>query len=581
MIKGFSHYWTKKQIKTHLSVVKGKTPPTLVIKDVTYLNSMRRQWVTANIWIYEDRIVYIGSDMPESADSVMDAEGKFAVPGYIEHHAHPFQLYNPMTLAAFSAVRGTTTMVGDNLPFFLHLQKDKAFALLDKMQETPMTMLWSARYDSQTELQQENEVFSYANIRSWLDHPYVVQGGELTDWSKVLNGSDDQLLHSMTETKDLRKPIEGHLPGAGKKTLTQMALLGVDGDHEAMTGEDVMARLDSGITASLRSSSIRDDLPDLLDELHELGLNNYDSLMMTTDGSPPHFTKHGMMERLIQTATDHGVPFIDAVHMVTKNVARHFFMDDVLGIIAPGRIASINFLSSKDDPRPVDVLAKGRWVRRDDEPCFPEIDINWSDFGLGPLELDWDLGEKDLHFSMPLGMEMENDVIMKPYQILKDPTGDRLPEDCDEHFMVLIDREGRWNVSTLVKGFAGNIYGFASSFSSAGDILLIGKDKEGIRKAFQRLKEKKGGILLLDEDGTETAVDLPIAGMFSALGMEEGLIDQEAAFREAMQARGYAFGDPVYTLLFFSATHLPYVRITQKGIIDVKKKRVLFPALMR
>lgn len=582
MSKGFSHYWTKKQIKKQLEVVRGTIAPTMVIKEVTYLNSMRKSWKTANIWIYYDRIVYIGDAMPEdvSRTEVVEAAGKYAVPGYIEHHAHPFQLYQPLSLAKFAAERGTTTIIGDNLPFFLHLPKEKALSLLEELQRTPACLLWSARFDPQTELQNGSDIFSYANLHAWLEHPYVVQGGELTDWPRVLNG-DEQMLHSMLETKDKRKPIEGHLPGAGEKTLTQMALLGVDGDHESMSGKDVLARLDAGLTASLRYSSIRPDLPRLLQELQEEGLASYDSLLMTTDGSPPHFMQHGMMEHLIQIALDEGVPFIDAVHMVSWNVAKHFYMDDVIGVLAPGRLAHINILESRENPMPVDVLAKGQWVRRDHVPCFPEKEVDWEAYGFSPFKLDWDLKESDFHFSMPLGLKMENEVIMKPYQIERDLLHEELPAGSDECFMVLLDKQGKWNVATLLKGFANNLHGFASSFSTTGDIILIGKSKQGMRDAFAALKRREGGIILLDKDKKETVVDLPIGGMFSDLEFDSGLVEQEEALRAALTESGYAFSDPIYSLLFFSATHLPYVRITQKGIVDVKKKRVLFPALMR
>jgi adenine deaminase len=582
MGKGFSHYWTKKQIRKQMAAVREEVPPTMIIKDVTYLNSMRKTWLKANIWIYYDRIIYIGGAMPENLEGteIVEAEGKYAVPGYIEHHAHPFQLYQPLSLAKFAAERGTTTIIGDNLPFFLHLPREKALPLLETLQRTPACLLWFARFDPQTEMQNESEIFSYANIHHWLSHPYVVQGGELTDWPRVLKG-DDQMLHSMLETKDLRKPIEGHLPGAGEKTLTQMALLGVDGDHESMTASDVFARLDTGLTASLRYSSIRPDLPNLLRELHEQGLDTYESLLMTTDGSPPHFMKQGMMEHLIQLALNEGVPFIDAVHMVSWNVAKHFYMDDVLGILAPGRLANINLLDSKEDPFPSEVLAKGVWVRRNNTPCFPEIKMDWEEHGFQPLEIEWELKESDFHFSMPLGIEMQNEVIMKPYQIGSNLMVDELPENSDECFMVMIDRNGKWNVSTLLKGFADNLYGFASSFSNTGDIILIGKSKQGMEKAFDALKRNKGGIVVVEEDGKETKVDLAIGGMFSDLQFEEGLVEQEERLRNVLKEKGYKFTDPVYSLLFFSATHLPFVRITQKGIVDVKKKRVLFPALMR
>ncbi|WP_280770351.1 adenine deaminase C-terminal domain-containing protein [Salipaludibacillus daqingensis] len=582
MVKGFSHYWTKKQIREQQAVIQGKVAPTMVIANATYLNSFRKSWVTGNIWIYDDRIVYVGQEMPQNQmdTEVVDASSEFVVPGYIEHHAHPFQLYHPLTLAKYASERGTTTLINDNMPFFFHLYKKKALTLLDDLQETPATMLWWARYDAQTELKNEYDVFADSNLKAWIDHPYVVQGGELTDWAKVLQG-DDHMLHWMLETKDVRKPIEGHFPGAGKKTLSQMALMGVDGDHEAMSGEDVLKRLDVGMTTSLRYSSIRPDLPNILRELHEQGFNHYDRLMMTTDGSPPHFMKKGMMEHLIQLALDEGVPFIDAVNMCTINVATHFHMDDVIGMIAPGRLANLNFLSSKEDPFPTDVLAKGTWVRRKNEPCFPDIRFDWEKYGFTPMELDWDLTRKDFHFSMPLGLEMVNEVIMKPYQIDRDLTCEDLGEKSDECFMMLVDKNGKWLVSTLIKGFAKNIYGFASSFSNTGDIILIGKSKQGLLDAFKLLKEQKGGIVLVDHEDIVAKVSLPIAGLLSDLSMDGGLVEEEESLREALSARGYRYSDPIYSLLFFSATHLPYVRITQKGIFDVKKKRVLFPSIMR
>ncbi|PYZ92249.1 adenosine deaminase [Salipaludibacillus keqinensis] len=582
MVKGFSHYWTKKQIREQQAVIQGKIAPTMVVKNATYLNSFRKCWTEGNIWIHHDRIVYVGQEMPsqQTQTEIVDAESQYVVPGYIEHHAHPFQLYHPLTLAKYASERGTTTLINDNMPFFLHLDKKKALTLLNDLQQTPATMLWWARFDGQTELKNGNDVFADSTMKAWLDHPYVVQGGELTDWPRVLQG-DDHMLHWMLETKDVRKPIEGHLPGAGEKTLAQMMLMGVDGDHESMSGEDVLKRLDAGMTTSLRYSSIRPDLPKILRELHEEEFGNYDRLLMTTDGSPPHFMKKGFMEHLIQLAMDEGVPLIDAIHMCTVNVATHYHMDDVIGMIAPGRLANLNFLRSKEDPFPTDVLAKGTWVRRENRPCFPETSFDWENYGFTPLELNWELTRNDFQFSMPLGLEMVNEVILKPYQINRDLTCEELSEDIDESFMMLIDRNGKWQVSTLLKGFAKGIYGFASSYSSTGDIILIGKSKQGLLDAFKQLKKQKGGIVLLDREEVVASVQLPIAGLFSSLTIDNGLIDEEERLREALEDRGYRFGDPIYSLLFFSSTHLPFVRITQKGIFDVKKKRVLFPSIMR
>src|SRR5699024_12403606 len=66
------------------------------------------------------------------------------------------------------------------------------------------------------------------------------------------------------ETKKRKKRVEGHFPGASEWTLTKMKLLGASGDHEMMTSEEAIKRLELGYHITLRQSSIRPDLKRLL-----------------------------------------------------------------------------------------------------------------------------------------------------------------------------------------------------------------------------------------------------------------------------------------------------------------------------
>src|SRR5690606_27050775 len=160
------------------------------------------------------------------------------------------------------------------------------------------------------ELHEEETIFTNSEIKDWLEHDIVVQGGELTGWPKLLAG-DEMMLHWIQETKRLGKKVEGHFPGASEKTLAKMMLFGADCDHEAITGKDVYKRLLHGYTVSLRYSSIRPDLPVLLKEMKELGLDQYESMIMTTDGSTPSFYKQGICDHMIKIAIENDVPIID------------------------------------------------------------------------------------------------------------------------------------------------------------------------------------------------------------------------------------------------------------------------------
>ncbi len=571
--------WKITELRKQVAVIDGKTAPTIVITNARYLHSMYKKWVEGNIWILGDRIVYAGPKMPVNIEGteIVDASGKTIVPGYIEPHVHPFQLYNPQTLADYAAQLGTTTLISDNLTFFLHTANEKAFSMLDQLKKLPFSFYWWARFDSQTELQDEHKFFTPTAIHDWLERSDVLMGGELTGWPKLVAG-DDQMLYSLQEAHMYGKKIEAHLPGSSSRTLARLKLFGADGDHEAMTVEEVENRILHGYGVTLRHSSIRPDLPDLLKGILEKDLNLFDHLMMTTDGATPSFYEKGIMDQCIQVALDAGVEPIDAYQMASYNIARYYDMSDVHGFIATGRFATLNILEDEYHPVPESVLSKGVWLKRDGQKVRTLEGVDFS--ALPPLNLSFDLTEEDCQFSMPFGIEMLNDVITKPYKVSVHPNQGHLSEEHDECFLMLVDRKGQWRVNTLIKGFANKLQGFASSYSSTGDIILIGKDIKEMLHAFNVMKEMNGGIVLVENGEVIESIPLPLCGGLSVEPVEH-LIQQQNALANALAERGYAHGDAIYTLLFLQSTHLPYVRITQQGIYEVMKKKVLFPSLMR
>jgi len=574
-------YWRNRDMRKHVSILDGQLAPTLVLTNATYLNMYTKKWLQANIWIYKERIVYVGEKMPDNDDGTtyVDCQGQYLVPGYIEPHAHPYQLYNPEQLAHHAAIFGTTTLVNDSLMWHFLMDEKKAFSFIETCQNLPISMYWWARYDSQTILQEEDKVFDTQSVLKWIKHPAVVQGGELTAWPALLAG-DDHLLYWMQETKRHRKPIEGHFPGASEKTLTKLKLLGVNADHESITGKDVLKRLELGYQVGLRYSSIRPDLPKLLEEMMELGLNTFDHLTMTTDGATPSFYEKGLMNRLIEIAIQKGIPIEEAYRMGSYNAAKHFHLEEQIGSIAPGRIAHINFLDKKYNPHPTSVLARGQWIVRHGKICTYPLQIDWSAFGIKPLDLRWNLQENDLQYSIPIGLKLTNDVITKPYAIKIDVTPEQLPIDTHDAFLTLMDKNGKWHVNTTLHGFTKRLGGLASSYSMTGDLVYIGKNKQDMILAGKRLKEMGGGIVIVHDRRVLLEIPLTLGGIMTSDKMTT-LIQKQKELTAWLKEFGYLFDDPIYTILFLSSTHLPYIRITQQGIVDVMNREVLFPATMR
>src|SRR5699024_673069 len=142
-------------------------------------------------------------------------------------------------------------------------------------------------------------------------------------------------------------------------------------------------------------------------------------------------------------------------------------------------------------------LAKGQWMVKNNEALPVERIIDWETYDIKPLDIEWEITMDVLHFSVPIGLDMVNDVIIKPYAVETDLTLNVLPNNKQDAFLLLVDRYGKWRVNTAIRGFTNRLGGMASSYSTTGDFVFIGKSKHDILLAWKRLKELGGGIVVV------------------------------------------------------------------------------------
>lgn len=56
--------------------------------------------------------------------------------------------------------------------------------------------------------------------------------------------------------------------------------------------------------------------------------------------------------------------------------------------------------------------------------------------------------------------------------------------------------------------------------------------------------------------------------------MEE-LEQLTGSFLQRMREAGHRYRDPIYTLLFLTATHLPFIRLTKEGLYLIKEQKIV------
>ena len=161
----------------------------MVIAGGTVADVYTGRWIEANVEVRDGRIAYVGPRRPEDPETI-DARGKLVVPGYIEPHTHPWCLYSPTSLLEAAVPDGTTTLVYDNLFFYMAHGVAGLRRIVDAMDEAPAHIRWVARIAPQSAY--ARDAFALEDVAELLAWPEVVASGEITNWLAVTQGHPDR-----------------------------------------------------------------------------------------------------------------------------------------------------------------------------------------------------------------------------------------------------------------------------------------------------------------------------------------------------------------------------------------------------
>jgi adenine deaminase len=560
------------------AVARGAAPADLYVRGGTLLNVYTGEIYPANVAIAGERIAYVGprDDMVGPRTTTVSAAGRILVPGYIDPHVHPAHMVTPSGLARHLLPLGTTTVFADTLQIW-ELGGLRAFrTVADALVRSPLKFYWMIRVHAQARSTDEAARYRVRDIARALAHPWTFAAGEVTRWPDVWGGSAD-LLGRLDLALARGQRVEGHTAGAGADKIAALAAGGLTSDHEPITAAEVLDRARQGIAVMLRESSLRPDLAGLLDAL-KAAPALASRLMLTADGSMPAFIRdHGFVDHLIRVALARGIPPVDAYRMATLNPATYLGRDGDLGGIAPGRYADLCVLGDLSEPRPEIVVARGRVAARDGRVLVRVPEPDWRRAFTTPearLTVRWRARPEDFQLpprtTYPV-VRLASAVITRLEQ--------RAPAAGDLH-AALLDRAGRWVAPALVAGFGERVDGLATTITTDFNILVLGRRPEAMARAVNRLLAVRGGIVLVDGERVALEVPLPLGGVMTRMSLLEAAA-REDALRAALVARGYPHHEPMFTLFFLAADFLPFVRLSPRGVWDVKQGRVLLPRRAR
>ncbi|MEL6600465.1 MAG: adenine deaminase [Pseudomonadota bacterium] len=573
-----------------VAVAAGRAPADLVIRGGRWVNVHSREVLAdQDIAIKAGRFAYCGPDASHcigEGTEIVEAEGRFMVPGLCDGHMHVESGMLTVTQFARAVMpHGTTSMFVDPHEVANVLGLPGVRMMHDEALEQPVNVYvqMPSCAPSAPGLETTGAELGPAEVAEAMGWPNIIGLGEMMNFPGVINGSQ-AMLGEIAATQAAGKTVGGHYasPDLGP-AFHAYAAGGPADDHEGTREEDAIARVRQGMRAMLRLGSAWYDVESQITAVTEKGLDPRGFILCTDDCHSGTLVNEGHMNRVVRHAIACGCDPLVALQMATINTATHFGLEREIGSIAPGRRADL-ILTSDLATLPVEVVyARGVRVAEDGQLFAPEPAYRWPESAKSTVNMARNLVSSD--FDIPATGDRVRARVIGVVENAA-PTRALEAEMPVLGGLVQMDRAGDIAQIALVerhRATGGVINGFVSGFGYDADcamastvahdshhMIVVGTDKGAMARAANRLREVGGGITVF-KDGEEIAlVPLPIAGLMSDAPAADVAAQAERMVR-AMATCGCTLNNAYMQHSLLALVVIPELRISDLGLVDVTR----------
>ena len=555
----------KAELKKLIDTAAGRIPADLVIKNCKVVNVFSGKIQEGDIAFSGDQIAGIGE---YEGKEVIDAEGRYAAPGFIDSHIHIESSYVcPEEIGRLLVPHGGTTIMAD--PH--EIVNVCGIAGLDYMMKAAENTVLDVKYElpscvPATPWEHSGAVIDAEAMKEPITREGIAGLGEFMNFPGVINAADSDL-DKIIVAKREGKFVDGHGPGIAGKDLNAYAAARIAADHECSTVEEMNDRLDRGMYILLRQGSACHN-PE----------NSRRCLLCSDDRQPKTILHEGHLDNHLRICVEEGLDAVTAIRMATLNAAECFDLKD-RGAIAPGYRADVVLLDDLKDFHVNRVFIQGALVAEEGK-YLPEIkryDISTvkgsvivKDFSAEKFKMHLKSNKVNVIKILPGGVVTAKDTA----EIQLDENGEfvRNPEEDIVKVAVVERHQGTGNVACgFLKGYGIKAGAVALSIAhDSHNIIVVGVSDEEMEFAVNSLIAQEGGMVLVREGKVLESMPMPIAGLMSDQSGE--WVDEKltAIHAKAYEELGIA-GDvePVMTLCFMSLAVIPEVKLTDMGLFDV------------
>ncbi len=540
---------------------------TLVIKNANVVNVFTDEIVRADVAVYEDVIIGVGS---YSGENEIDAGGAYLAPGFIDAHVHiESSMVIPSSFMKVIMPHGTTTVIADPHEIANVAGAAGIRAMYKLTDELPLRVLFMLpSCVPATPFEHSGAKLVAEDMEQFMHKSRVLGLGEVMDANSVINCSQEMLDKLRLFDK---RPIDGHAPMLEGMGLNAYRVAGAFSDHECSTYEEVKQKLATGMNILLRIGSAANNMDDVLRRIAKEKLPTRNMMFCTDDKHIEDIRREGHINANARMAVAAGIDPIDAIKMASYNAARAYGIRGV-GAIAPGYKADMVLLEDLKDFKVKQVISRfGRPYTGEEQIPSPILPPQVFNSVRLPEISKYDLALR-CHVSAPV-------IKMIPHQLVtelvyrdveRDENGCFIPSEGMVKLAVIERHHATGSMAVGILEGLGIKHGAVASTVAhdSHNLVVAGDNDEDMLMAIESLRDCGGGYSVVSRGVVLARLPLPIAGLMTAAPVNDVLEIQQALLDALYSLGAKRDSDPLIALSFMALPVIPAVKLTDEGLFD-------------
>jgi len=564
-------------LKEKIRIASGEGKADLLIKNGRVVDVFSGEIEKKDVAILGDTIVGFG-DYP--ARKIFDVKGDFLCPGFIDGHVHIES--SMVTIPEFARAvlpNGTTSVVIDPHEIANVLGQEGVRFMAKSATGAPLNVfIMIPSCVPATHMETSGAVLRANDLKPLLKEPWAIGLAEMMNFPGVIF-RDPEVLKKIEMAKGKR--IDGHAPSLSGKGLSAYLTAGIRSDHECTTLKEAKEKLKNGMWIMIREGTTARNLKDLLPLVTPK--NSRRLLFVTDDRHPKELLEEGHINSMVKQAIHWGLDPILAIQMATLNAAEYFRLDD-LGAIAPGYRADIVTFDHLSRFQIKKVFKDGVLVAEDGKILLPSMARTTLSSPLRRKLRIKAMKREDLllRSDQPLTKVIQlipGQIVTKKVMkkvVLKDGVAyPNLKEDVIK--IIVVERHratGNMGIG-FVQGFGLKKGAIGSTVAhDSHNLVIVGTNDLDILKTIEVIQSMGGGLAAVSDGKALASLPLPIAGLMAEVSVAEVNKRLENLLRAA-RSLGCRIPDPFMILSFLSLPVIPELKITDKGLVDVNKFKIV------